>query len=116
MLHLDEKTWDAVTSHADTRLEPPAALAAMVAVEAAHRVELPPSHREFLLHSNGGEVGYARLFGVGRLDHLDLDGVISETLPFLKGIAGGPVLPFANDWGGSYFCYNLRRRSADGEF
>ncbi len=93
---------------------PPAAGEAIAAFEAAHGIGLPAAHREFLLRANGGGVGYARLFGVGRPDFLDLDRQVAEMRPCIEGMADGPVLPFASDWGGSYFCYDLRRQAEVG--
>lgn len=116
MARLDDRTWAAVRAHEDTELDPPAPPDAVAAFEAAFGVELPASHRAFLSRGNGGGGGYAQLFGVGRRDALDLGGQVSEMRPELEGMADGPVLPFASDWGGSYFCYDLRRRAADGEY
>jgi hypothetical protein len=36
--------------------------------------------------------------------------------PYIAGIEEGRVLPFANDWGGSYFCFDLTKKSKDGEY
>jgi hypothetical protein len=84
--------------------------------EASHGVALPAAHREFLLRANGGIVGYVRLFGVGRSDFLDLSRQVTEMQAVIGSTADGPVLPYASDWGGSYFCYNLRRPGENGSF
>src|SRR5262245_2707640 len=85
--------------------------------EAHHDVALPPSHREFLMRGNGGVLGSVRLFGVARSDRLDLGERVSEMRAEIEGMADGPVLPFASDWGGSYFCYDLRGpKDANGEY
>ncbi len=116
MSHLDDATWSAVTAHPDTELDPPASADAVRAFEGRHGVALPASHREFLMRGNGGVVGDVRLFGVGRPDALDLGQQVSEMRPVVEGMADGPLLPFASDWGGSYFCYDLRRPTTAGEF
>jgi hypothetical protein len=116
MTYLDDDTWSAVTAHCDTKLDAPASAEAVVEFEGRHGVALPATHREFLMRGNGGVVGYVRLFGVGRPDALDLGQQVSEMRPELEGMADGPVLPFASDWGGSYFCYDLRRPTDAAEF
>ena len=116
MAHLDEKLWADVISLEDIELDPPASEDAIAAFEASHGVTLPASHREFLLRGNGGAVGRARLFGVGRPDALDFGEQVSEMRPEIEGMADGPILPFAEDWGGSYFCYDLRRPGDGGEY
>ena len=116
MARLDDQTWAAVMAHPDTELGPPASAGTVAAFESSHDVALPASHREFLMRGNGGVVGYVRLFGVGRPDALDLGGQVSEMRPYIEAMANGPVLPFASDWGGSYFCYDFGRPAADGEY
>jgi SMI1 / KNR4 family (SUKH-1) len=113
---LDKETWDAVLGHPDTKLNPPAPATAIDAFEAHQRVVLPASHRQFLLRANGGEIGCARLFGVGQFGPLDLSSTIEQMQAFIEGIESGQVMPFANDWGGSYFCYDLHRRTAKGDY
>lgn len=112
MGQIDEQLWADVLAADDTDLDPPAFEENIAAFEARHGVRLPSAHREFLLRSNGGLVGYARLFGVRRPDSLDLDGRVSEMRALIEGMADGPVFPFASDWGGSYFCYDLSRPGA----
>ncbi|WP_254513651.1 SMI1/KNR4 family protein [Anatilimnocola floriformis] len=109
MSHFDEKAWSAILAHEDTQLEKPATAKAIASFEAKHDFALPDAHREFLLKGNGGVVGYIRLYGVGRKDHLDLGSHLAEMRPYIEGMADGPVLPFASDWGGSCFCYDLRK-------
>lgn len=115
MAIFDDKTWTAVLAHEDTELGMPASSGALAAFETRLGLTLPASHREFLLRANGGVVGYVRLFGVGRPDVLDLARFVSEMRPYIEEMADGPILPFASDWGGSYFCYDLRR-SMGGEY
>ncbi|MHC4399191.1 MAG: SMI1/KNR4 family protein [Planctomycetota bacterium] len=107
MSHIDEDTWAAILAHEDTDLESPARPESIATFEAEHGFVLPDAHREFLLRGNGGVVGYARLFGVDRKDALDLGRQLSEMRSDIEGMADGSVFPFANDWGGSYFCYDL---------
>jgi SMI1-KNR4 cell-wall len=114
MDHIDESLWAKVLGAEDTELADPAPAEAIEAFEATHGVALPSAHREFLLRANGGCVGYSRLFGVGRADFLDLDRMVSEMRPYIECMADGPVLPFASDWGGSYFCYDLHRLGETG--
>jgi hypothetical protein len=109
MAHFDDKTWNAILAHEDTQLDPPATPKSLAAFEAKFGFVLPEAHREFLLRGNGGVVGYSRLFGVGRKDALDLGRQLSDVRAEIEAMADGPVLPFANDWGGSYFCYDLRK-------
>jgi hypothetical protein len=116
MNHIDEGLWAEVMAAEDTDLGPPGSGEAIASFEALHGVALPAAHREFLLRANGGIVGYARLFGVGRADFLDLDRQVSEMRTEIEGMADGPILPFASDWGGSYFCYDLRRPGETGQF
>ena len=116
MAKIDDTLWASVMAHEDTVLEPPGSGEALVAFEASHGFRLPESHREFLLRGNGGSVGYVRLFGVSRRDALDFGHQVSEMRSYIAGMADGPVLPFASDWGGSYFCYDLRRGPSGGEY
>ncbi len=109
MPHFDDKAWAAVLKHEDTKLDKPVTPDAMDAFEANHKLKLPDANREFLLKGNGGVVGIVRLFGIGRDDHLDLARQLAEMRADIEGMADGPVLPFASDWGGSYFCYDLRK-------
>jgi hypothetical protein len=109
MTDFDERLWDAVRRGKDTVLEPPLSPWALAAFEAGLGLALPASHREFLLRANGGEIGVARLFGVGRPGPLDLEWEASEMRLEFEGTAAGLVLPIAKDWGGSYFCYDLQR-------
>ncbi|QDV51011.1 SMI1/KNR4 family protein [Gimesia fumaroli] len=113
---LNEKILAAVLAHEDTNLSPPATVKAIDAFEKKHNFRFPLSHREFLLQGNGGEVGYARLFGVGESDHMSLEWHVTEMRPELESMAQGPVMPFANDWGGSYFCYDLQKADSNGEY
>jgi hypothetical protein len=115
MDHIDDRLWADVIAHEDTSLAPPASEEAVAAFEATHGVALPEAHRQLLLLGNGGVVGSARLFGVGRGDALDLGRQVSEMRPELETMADGPVLPFGSDWGGSYFCYDLSRPSESGQ-
>ncbi len=116
MSHLDESIWAAVIAQADTELAPPASADAVTKFEADYRVVLPAAHRAFLQRGNGGIVGYVRLFGVGRSDGLDLGTEVVEMRPYIEGLANGLILPFANDWGGSYFCYDLQHRDDKGDY
>jgi hypothetical protein len=116
MARFNNKTWAAVMNHEDTDLAPPATPDAIAAFEAKHSLVLPPSHREFLLRHNGGIVGYVRLFGVGRTDFLDLAHKVAEMRPYIQATADSPVMPFASDWGGSYYCYDLARMVVSGEY
>lgn len=113
---MDHKTWADVMAHEDTKLAPPAIEETIADFEAHSGFRLPAVHREFLLRGNGGLVGYARVFGIGRADDLDLGRHLSEMGPYIAGMADGPVLPFANDWGGGYFCYDLREPGDAGEY
>jgi cell wall assembly regulator SMI1 len=116
MDHLDEKLWAAVLEHARTDLEPPATEEALAAFEALHGFRLPPAHRAFLLRANGGCAGSVLLFGVGRDDALDLGGNVSNLRPLFESMTERSVLPFAKDWGGSYFCYDLWRPGPAGDW
>jgi hypothetical protein len=116
MDHIDGRLWADVLAAEDTELGPPASGDAVAVFERMLGLSLPPSHREFLLRANGGIVGYARLFGVGRSDYLDFGRKVSEMRHEIEAMAGGPILPFASDWGGSYFCYDLRRPAEMGQF
>lgn len=116
MAPVDEETWNIILAHPDTKLEPPALAGAIEAFEVQQRVVLPPSHRAFLQKANGGEIGVARIFGVGLGKPLDLLEEIQMMRPYIEGLAQGRVLPFANDWGGGRFCYDLSQCSADADF
>ena len=116
MDHLDGKLWSDVMAAEDTELSPPASGESVADFEGKLGLSLPPSHREFLLRANGGIVGCARLFGVGRSDSFDFQRMISEMRDYIEAMADGPILPFASDWGGSYFCYDLSRQDEMGQF
>jgi len=109
MPHFDDKTWARILASENTELDVPAKPKAIAEFEAKCDFVLPDAHREFLLRGNGGVVGLARLFGVGRDDALDLRRQIADMRADIEGMAEGPILPFASDWGGSYFCYDLRK-------
>ena len=36
--------------------------------------------------------------------------------PYIGGLEEGHVYPFGKNWGGSYLCFDLREKSADGEY
>jgi hypothetical protein len=105
----DDKTWAAIFADKDMEIDAPATPSAIYAFESQHDFLLPDAHREFLLRGNGGVVGYVRLFGVGRKDALDLARQLSEMRSYIEGMSEGPVFPFASEWGGSYYCYDLRK-------
>jgi hypothetical protein len=109
MPHFDDKTWAAILAHEDTELHKPAIAKAITAFEGKHKFVLPDAHQGFLLRGNGGVVGMIRLFGVGRKDHLDLGRQLKDMRSDIEGMADGPVLPFASERGGSYFCYDLTK-------
>jgi hypothetical protein len=109
MLYFNDETWSAILAHEDTQLEPATTARAIAAFEAKHKFTFPDAHKEFLRRANGGVVGYARLFGVERKDHLDLSSALRDMEPYINGLKEGRVLPFAKDWGGSYFCYGLQQ-------
>lgn len=116
MTAFDDRLWAAVLAHEDTNLYSPALAEDIRSFEAKHEFALPPSHREFLLRGNGGVVGGIRLFGVALPNALDLDRQVTEMRPELEGMSHGPVIPFASDWGGNYFCYDLQKPGRDGEY
>lgn len=109
MTYFEKEAWARVLAHEDAQLDAPTTAASIAVFETEHGVALPEAHREFLMKGNGGGVGYVRLFGVGRKDGLDLDRQVREMRAELERTAEGPVLPFASDWGGGYFCYDLRK-------
>lgn len=109
MPHWDEKAWSKVLDSEDTEPEKPATADQIAAFEKKHGFQFPEAHREFLLRSNGGVFGIARVFGVERRGALDLAKHLRDMKKELEETAPGPVFPFANDWGGSYFCYDLRK-------
>ena len=108
MSHFTGADWAAITAHQDTALDAPATEAALAEFERAVGTILPASHKELLRRGNGGVLGRIRLFGVNRSDALDLRRQVEENRPEFEETSGGPVLPFASDWGGSYFCFDLR--------
>lgn len=78
-------------------------------------LELPPSLCELLSHFNGGAIASIRLFGVGRDDSLDL--VTSfQTYSDIPTVSLLNMLPFASDWGGSLYCFDLANPLVDGKF
>src|SRR5580765_7042590 len=78
MPHFDDKTWARILASENTELDVPAKPKAIAEFEAKCDFVLPDAHREFLLRGNGGVVGLARLFGVGRDDALDLRRQIAD--------------------------------------
>ena len=52
----------------------------------------------------------------GRDDSLDLGGQVQEMREEMESMADGPVLPFARDWGGSYFCYDLSKATVEKDY
>ncbi len=116
MAILTDEIWSLVLAHPDTKLNPPAYSVRISRFEQEYNFRFPESHRAFLLRANGGEVGYIRLFTVGLARVLDMSQKVPEMLPYLETTAPGPILPFANTWGGSYYCYDLSNQSPDGEY
>jgi hypothetical protein len=108
MNHIDDATWQAILNHPDANLHEPASADAIARAERELSIALPEAHREFLLKVNGGVVGFARVFGVGRDDYFDLARRIKDVQPHLDPGLEKVYFPFANDWGGNYFCYDLR--------
>lgn len=109
MPHFSAKLWAAIRAAEDTKLNPPAKVKALDAFEAKHKIVLPEAHREFLLQANGGVIDWVRMFCVGGKSPLEMGRVKREMRPFIDATSKHPVLPFANDWGGNYFCYDLRK-------
>jgi hypothetical protein len=109
MPNFEAAVWDRIMAHRNTQLDPGTQPEEIASLEQSHNVRLPDSHREFLLRANGGFLGKFRLFGITRGDSLDIDEQITEMRSVLEETSQGPVLPFASDWGGSYFCFDLRQ-------
>jgi len=108
MSHFTAADLAAIAAHEGTDLDAPATESELAEFERAVGVSLPASHKELLRRGNGGTVGQVRLFGVNRSDSLDLGRQIENTRTEFEQASQGPVLPFARDWGGSYFCFDLR--------
>jgi hypothetical protein len=106
--------WAAITAHPDTDLDAPATESELAEFERAIGVSLPAGHKELLRRGNGGILGRVRLFGVHRSDALDLRWQIERHRANLGEASQGSVLPFARDWGGRYFGFDLR--APDGEY
>jgi hypothetical protein len=109
MPNFDAAVWARIKAHRNTKLNPGTQPEEIASLEQSHNVRLPDSYREFLLKANGGFLGKFRLFGIARGDSLDLDQQITEMQSEMEETSQGPVLPFASDWGGSYFCFDLRQ-------
>ena len=115
MAHFDSAFLNMVGDHDDTDVLPCASPEAIADAGTKLDVELPPSHRELLSHFNGGAIASIRLFGVGRDDSLDL--VTSfQTYSDIPAVPALNMMPFASDWGGSLYCFDLANPLADGEF
>lgn len=104
-----------IRDHEDTEVDDGASDDAIATAQSAAEFTFPPSYTEFLRHFNGGVIACIRLFGVGRADALDLM-TMFENLSDIPPIGARTVFPFASDWGGSYFCFDLNHPRADGEF
>lgn len=107
MSHFTPADWHAILSRDDTKLDGPASDADLAGFERATGLVLPQSYKEFLRRGNGGLLADYRLFGVNRSDMLNLRRQAEENRPELEATSRGAVLPFASDWGGCYFCFNL---------
>jgi hypothetical protein len=115
LAHFDSAFVDMVRGHDDTDVLPGASPEAIADAATKLDVELPPSHCEMLCHFNGGAIASIRLFGVGRNDSLDL--VTSfQTYSDIPAVPALNMLPFASDWGGSLYCFDLANPLAEGEF
>tara|TARA_R110002073_G_C9060731_1_gene544900 strand:- start:60 stop:515 length:456 start_codon:yes stop_codon:yes gene_type:complete len=115
LAHFDSAFLDMVRGHDDTDVLPGASADAIADAATTIDVELPPSHCELLAHFNGGAIASIRLFGVGRDDSLDL--VTSfQAYSDIPAVPALNMLPFASDWGGSLYCFDLANPLADGEF
>lgn len=104
-----------IQTHADTDAHPPATTSDISAAEVALGFNLPPEYAEFLLRFNGGVFSYARIFGVNRNDYFDIKERGDSMAEFILGSETRQLYPFASDWGGSYFCFNLADRSSSGQ-
>jgi hypothetical protein len=111
-----ETLWAAVCFDPSTSLHCPAAPEAVVAFEAAAGVNLSSSHREFLRRADGGQAGGVLYFAVAseRGEHLAWHA--AHTRPNFERTAGRPVFPFAKNWGGDHYCYDLSRPRAEGDY
>jgi hypothetical protein len=112
MDHFDEGLWAAILRHPHTDLDAAAPDEVIAAFEADLGFRLPPAHRAFLRRANGGQVGALLFFGVGRGDALDLCRVGS----LAQSTTIRPVVPFAKNWGGDYYCYDLWRSASSGDY
>jgi cell wall assembly regulator SMI1 len=108
MRFFDRVAWKRIESHEDSRLDGPSSEHDIAAFEFRNRVRLPISYKEFLLKHNGGVLGRVRLFGINRVDFLDLDLSVREMRPELE-LTRPTVIPFASNWAGDYFCFDLSR-------
>ncbi len=80
---------------------------------------LPPSHVEFLGRWNGGELNGVRFCACGEIGpHAEFD-LLEDGKSmgeYIAGVREGRVYPFACDWGGDWYCFDLERRGQDGEY
>jgi len=108
--------WAAVFRDPSSNLHERGTMEAIEAVEAKTGVTFPAGHREFLIRANGGQAGHILYLGIGDDRDDDLLWHAVHLRPDFEKTAGKPVLPFARNWGGDYYCYDLSRPQKNGDF
>ncbi len=87
-------------------------------------INFSPSHIQFLKRLNGGWCFGLRFLGVnqpvmeaeGFQTITDFRQAVSDSGKYIPEVAVTKVLPFANDWGGDWYCCDLTQVDEYGEY
>lgn len=81
-------------------------------------VTFPPSYQVFLQHFNGGEFRFARMYQVTpeETGFFDLLEMVEHASECVAAIRDRHLLPFGDDYSGSYYCFDLTQPDGDGEY
>jgi SMI1 / KNR4 family (SUKH-1) len=104
-----------ICDHEDTDVDGGATDEQIETAQSKAGFEFPLSYTEFLHHFNGGSISWIQLWGVGRSDYLDLFKNLYDCSD-IPPIGARYMFPFANDWGGSLFCFDVLNGKQSGEY
>jgi len=82
-------------------------------------IEFPSSYQSFLRMWNGPLIQGIRFCGIQSHPDENLFSLQRDAIPmseYIPEAEQGDVFPFAADWGGTWFCFDLRSKREDGEY
>jgi hypothetical protein len=116
---LDDAVVERVEKHPEASMDPPARVGQIQCASDRLGFPFPPSYVRFLTYWNGGELNGIRFCACdkpGTNAVFDLFGEARPMREYIEGMHEGDVYPFACNYGGDWYCFDLRHPTGDGEF